>query len=47
VLCLGEAVLFCEKCEAAIKSNGLERFLASLETQLESYTQAGPADMVE
>ena len=40
VLCLGEAILFCEKCESAIKSSGLEKFLSSLENQLESYTQA-------
>ena len=39
VLCLGEAILFCENCEAAITKNNLEKFLKSLENQLESYTQ--------
>ena len=39
VLCLGEAVLFCEKCESAIRGNNLEKFLSSLKNQLESYTQ--------
>ena len=41
VLCLGEAVLFCEKCESAIRGNNLEKFLSSLKNQLESYTQVG------
>ena len=41
VLCLGEAVLFCEKCESAIHGNNLEKFLSSLKNQLESYTQVG------
>ena len=39
VLCLGEAVLFCEKCESAIRGNNLDKFLSSLKNQLESYTQ--------
>ena len=38
ILCLAECILFAEKCEAALKSKSLEKFLKVLEGQLDTYT---------
>lgn len=38
VLCLGEQILFTERCEQAIQRSSLTELLIELEAQLDSYT---------
>ncbi len=38
VLCVAEAVLFTERCEAALRRRSLPSLLSELEAQLESFT---------
>ncbi|XP_069679211.1 cytoplasmic dynein 2 heavy chain 1 isoform X2 [Periplaneta americana] len=39
ILCLAESITFTQRCENAIRTNGLENLLSSLKSQLEAYTK--------